>query len=114
MRIALVITAALTTALLLGSTAGGGESSGKPALKLAKSYPLTVQGMNFRPGENVRLTVSSQLKRTKSVIASRTGTFLVRFQDAYHRCAGMMAIAVGQQGSRATLKLPIRFRCPMP
>lgn len=113
MRIALVIAAALATALLLGWSAGGGEARGKPTLKLSNGYPLTVRGTNFRPGEPVRVTVSSQLKRTKNVIASRTGVFVVRFQDAYHRCAGMLAIAVGERGSRATLKMPVRG-CPAP
>jgi hypothetical protein len=112
MRIALLTTAVLCLALL-GSAASGSESRKKATLKLTSGMPLTLRGANFRPHERVRITVSSELRRTKQVTANGSGIFLVRFQDAYDRCTGLLAVAVGASGSRAMLKMPI-LGCPAP
>jgi hypothetical protein len=112
MRIGLVITAALCLALL-GSTASGSESRKQAKLKLTAGIPLTIRGTNFLPNERVRVTVSGELRRTKQVIANRSGVFLVRFQTAFDRCSDMTALAVGARGSRAMLKMP-QLGCPAP
>jgi hypothetical protein len=111
MRIVLVVIFALSLALL-GSTAGdGGQVSTKPTLKLSRGAPLTVRGANFRPSEKVRVTVKSERTRTKLATATGSGVFVVRFQDAYDRCSGLLATAIGDRGSRAMLKLP-QPMCP--
>lgn len=110
MRIGLVVMV-LSSLALSGSAVGGGESRDKATLKLARGVPLTLRGAHFLPNERVRVTVSSKLKRTKPVTASDSGAFVVRFQDAYDRCSGLLAIAAGTRGSRATLKMP-QLGCP--
>jgi hypothetical protein len=110
MKIALVITAALSLALL-GSAAGGGESREKATLKLSKGIPLTLRGAHFLANERVRVTVSSEFTRTKRVTANDSGVFVVSFQTAYDRCSGLLAVAVGARGSRAGLKMP-QLGCP--
>ena len=114
MRIGLVVTLVLGLALaLLGSTAIGGESKKKATLRLSASAPLTLRGANFLPSERVRVTVTSELRRSKQVTASRSGVFVVRFNGVYDRCNGLIAVAVGARGSKAGLKLP-QPACPHP
>jgi hypothetical protein len=112
MRIGLVITVALSLALS-GSAAGGGESASKATLKLMRGMPLTVRGGHFLPNERVRVTVSSELTRTKQVSANASGAFVVSFPIALDRCSGLLATAVGARGSRARLKMP-QLGCPIP
>jgi hypothetical protein len=115
MRIGLVVALVLGLALaLLGSTAIGGESRKKATLRLSSTAPLTLRGANFLPSERVRITVTSgELRRTKQVTASRAGVFVARFDAVYDRCSGVIARAVGAQGSQASLKLPLPA-CPAP
>ena len=110
MRIAAVVIAAFGLALL-GVGASEGESRKGATLKFAKGVPLTLRGAHFLPRERVRVTVTSELKRTKLVTASATGTFVVSFQAAFDRCNGLLALAIGSQGSRARLKMP-QLGCP--
>lgn len=115
MRTALVIALALSLALF-GSAAsgGGGVSSGKATLKLVRGAPLTLQGAQFVPGERVRVSAVSEQRQTKRVIANRRGVFVVGFpQVTYDRCNGLIALAVGSRGSRASLKRPQPL-CPPP
>jgi hypothetical protein len=109
MRALAVIGAA--SLVLAASAAGGSDTRAKPTLKLTRGMPLTLRGAHFAPKERVRVTVSSELKRTKLVRASGSGGFGVTFQDAYDRCDGLFALATGARGSRATLKLP-PLGCP--
>jgi hypothetical protein len=114
MRIGLVVTLVCGLALaLLGSTAIGSESRKKATLRLSAAAPLTLRGANFLPSERVRVTVSSELRRSKQVTASPAGVFVVRFPGVYDRCSGLFALAVGARGSRAGLKLPLPA-CPHP
>lgn len=100
---------------LLGLAAGGRERSearGAATLKLARGAPLTLRGERFVPGEHVRVTVKSERTAAKRVTASSSGVFVVRFRGvAYDRCHGLVAVAVGSRGSRATLKRP-ELLCP--
>jgi hypothetical protein len=111
MRIGLVVIVALGLVLLGSTIAGGGESRAKPTLKFSGGVPLTLRGAHFRPSEKVRLTVKSEFKRTRLAAANGSGAFVVQFQDAYDRCSGLLATAVGERGSRAMLKLP-PLGCP--
>lgn len=110
MRIVLVVIVALSLGLL-GSAAGARESRGKATLKLARGVPLTLRGTHFRPDERVRVTVTSELRRTKHVTANGAGVFVVSFQAALDRCDGLLAVAVGARRSRAMLKMP-QLGCP--
>lgn len=110
MRIGFAVIVALSL-VLLGSAAGASESRSKATLKLSRGVPLTLRGAHFLPNERVRVTVSSELKRTKLVSASGSGGFVVSFQDAFDRCNGLLALAAGARGSRAMLKMP-QLGCP--
>jgi hypothetical protein len=110
MRVGLAVIVALSL-VLLGSAAGEGESRGKATLKLTRGVPLTLRGAHFLPNERVRVTVSSELKRTKLLSANASGGFVVSFQDAFDRCNGLLALATGARGSRAVLKMP-QLGCP--
>jgi hypothetical protein len=113
MRFGLVVMLALSLALL-GSAAGdSSQVRTKPTLKMTRGVPLTLRGAHFGSTEKVRVTVKSELKRTKLARANRSGTFLLQFQDAYDRCSGLLAVAVGERGSWALLKLP-PLGCPPP
>jgi hypothetical protein len=110
MRIGVIVIVALSLALV-GVGAGDGESRSRATLKLSKGIPLTLRGAHFLPGERVRVTVSNSLKRTKLVRSTSSGTFVVSFQDSLDRCNGLLALAIGARGSRATLKMP-QLGCP--
>ena len=109
----LVVILALGLALFASSAAPGSESRKKATLKLAGGAPLILRGANFLPSERVRVTISSELRRTKWVTASRAGVFVVRFEAAFDRCTSGIVRAVGSRGSQAGLKLP-PLGCPAP
>jgi hypothetical protein len=109
---------AVLIALVLGAAAGVtatsdaiGGSPAKPALQLARGAPLTVRGIHFRSGERVTVSVLSGRKTMKRTTAGSGGTFLVRFATTYDRCEGLLVVARGAYGSRATLKRPL-LACP--
>jgi hypothetical protein len=107
----LVIAAAALSLAVFGSAASGGESGGKPALKLVRGAPLTLRGTRFVSGERVRVSASSGRTSTRRVNANGSGLFVVRFPFGYDRCNGLLVTAVGSDGSRATLKRP-ELLCP--
>ena len=111
MKVFLIIAIALSLALFGSAAAGGGESGGKPTLKLVRGAPLTLRGAKFVSGERVRVSASSERTSTRRVSASGSGLFVVRFPFGYDRCNGLLVTAVGSEGSRATLKRP-ELLCP--
>ena len=86
---------------------GSGEPSqrqggaGRATLTVMSMNPLAVSGRGFKSSE--RVTVSTGTRR-KSVTATSTGRFLVRFSGL--KCAGTTIVAVGSKGSRATTRPP--------
>jgi hypothetical protein len=115
MRIALTVIAALGLAAS-GSVAAPGEAvtDGRATLRLVDSAPLKLRGRGFVARERVRITVSARGRTAKRVTASAAGAFLAVFRDvSVDRCSGLTVVAVGSQGSRASLKLP-QPQCPPP
>jgi hypothetical protein len=114
MRIVLILSLVLGVAVL-GSPAGGSEgvSGTKPSLKLVRPAPLTVQGLRFKAGERVRLTVRHARNGRRTVTAGPRGGFVVRFAGVvYDRCDGLLVTAIGSEGSRAVLTRPELFCAP--
>ena len=105
-------TLAALIVLALASTAGAAQ---KPTLRFVGFEPLTLRAAAFRPQELVRVTVSvNGAQRAKQARASRTGGFVVRFNEfsAGDRCnSDVWARASGRLGSRAIGKLP-QLQCP--
>jgi hypothetical protein len=108
----MITLAVVLVALVPTAAAGERDLTGKPALTLARAAPLTLRGTHFQPAERVRIAVSGV--RTKRVTADGAGTFSVGYPSVtYDRCNGLIARAVGSEGSRATLKRP-ELQCPLP
>jgi hypothetical protein len=82
------------------------ETGSKARLALARGAPLVLRGVNFVPAEHVRVTVSAERQLSKRITADAAGRFVVRFRTSFDRCLGLSAIAVGDRGSRARLKMP--------
>ena len=78
------------------------------ALQLVSKQPLVLRGSRFVDDERVRVTALSEGTRSvRRVRAVNAGRFVVRFADVFvDKCSGFRAVAVGNQGSRAWLKLP--------
>jgi hypothetical protein len=117
MRIALTLVAALALAVSVsGSAATPGDATvgGRATLKVADTAPLKLRGNGFLARERVRVTVSARGRGVKRVIANAAGSFVVAFEAvSMDRCSRLVAVAVGSQGSRASLKRP-QPQCPPP
>jgi hypothetical protein len=101
---------AAAIALVLAGLGAGAASTRHPMLRLAKPTPLEVVGSGFRARERVRvMATKARVSATKHVRASRRGTFTVGFAFGVGHCSGVRVLAVGNEGSRATLK-----RTPLP
>ena len=77
------------------------------------SHPLTIEGVFFKAGERVVVTaeVKDVLQVKRTVVATRSGTFQVTFENlTFGRCAQPTVSASGSRGSKATLKIP-RMAC---
>lgn len=86
------------------------RADSKAALRLTSTSPVTLRGSAFKPGERVTLTVretAASGRRVRKVTAGRLGGFVARFPALLgaDRCE-VVATAVGNRGSRATLKTP--------
>ncbi len=68
--------------------------------------PFVVRGTGFKPGERVKVTlVTGGGYFVHTAFALRRGTFAVRFARAAESCAGYVATARGNEGSRASVKV---------
>ena len=75
--------------------------------------PVTVRGTGFRPSERVAVTVSAKQTRTKTVTATRFGSFRVTFPGlSIGHCEAFGASAKGNRGSRTSFK--VIPECPAP
>jgi hypothetical protein len=105
--------AALIVLVTLALAAAASASAVRPRLAVTDEHPFTVRGSSFEPSEHVRLTVYAGNRFVRSVVATAHGTFVVRFRTARgDSCTGYAVSAVGNKGSRASLKL-VR-ECPPP
>jgi len=108
--IAIGAVAAAALALLLAGLAAGSPSGRHPGLRLVKPAPLQFRGSGFRAQERVRVVAGAGLVSvTKRVRASGHGSFAVAFKFGASHCSGLRVMAIGNAGSRATLK-----RAPLP
>jgi hypothetical protein len=91
-------------ALLTAGTAGAAQS--KPALRLAKLQPLTVEGRNFRAREHVKVQVLAPTTAVRKAVANMSGSFVVKFPDIpATRCDMVRVVATGAGNRRVVLKM---------
>jgi hypothetical protein len=106
-----VVAAALASSLT-GLAAGSSSARHHSALRLVKPMPLKVRGLGFRADERVRLVAKSgNFTSTKRLRASSNGSFAVAFRLGASHCSGLLVVATGNAGSRATLKRPPPPEC---
>lgn len=113
-RIAILLVAFLV--LVPVGAAAQETAAGKAKLRLMSSAPLKVKGTGFVPGERVAVRVRGMQGgvRLKGTTASRSGAWVLSFPSiTYERCSGLIVNAVGNQDSRAGIKLPQPL-CPPP
>lgn len=114
MRTVIAVIIGCTLALTGTATAvqRGTDAQRPPALRLVKGKPLVVRGVRFHAAERVRLTARSGGEtRRGTARAGTTGAFVETFNMAFDRCNGLLVTAVGNEGSRASLKRPAVY-CP--
>ena len=102
----------------LGALVSTGVAQAAPSLRSLGEAPLVVRGVGFHPLE--RVTVKA-LRRdgeplVRRTVATRAGTFTVRFSIALDPCVGTGLVrATGALGSRARLLVsPLRRACVAP
>jgi hypothetical protein len=93
-------------ALVLAPAGLSSPARPKAHLRLLDRAPLTVTGAHFRAGEHVRIVVVATVPASRSVRASRDGSFTARFDSvSVGRCGELAVQAVGARGDRASLKV---------
>lgn len=111
------VAASICTLLLTvapGAADGAGDR-GRARLVVAADAPLTLRGYGFVARERVRVTVRSGERGTsKRVRAGVRGRFRIMFESVtFDRCGeGLEVAAVGDQGTRAVLKVRPQPLCP--
>jgi len=102
MRLALALVAMLLSLLGQPATAATPRAS----LRLVDATtPATLRGVGFQPRERVRVVVIAGTTRTvRKVVTTVLGRFTVRVRGDVDACTGFSATAVGNMGTRATLK----------
>lgn len=112
MRTAALLGVCATVAVIvLGFTILSGSGSkargGQPALRIARDAPLTVRGIHFHSGEQVRVSAAAKRVPTK---AKEDGTFVVTIRGAT-LCDTLRIVARGSAGSYAIVRLPPQPAC---
>jgi hypothetical protein len=97
----LLAAAAGVIALVFGFTVFSRSTHSKPALRISRAAPLTVEGRRFGASEVVSLTTGSRNVRTK---ATGSGYFVITIPGA-DRCNTQRVVARGSAGSDAIVKL---------
>jgi hypothetical protein len=99
---ALTVVAVLCSAAALAQAAA---ATPRATLRLVDDVPATLRGAGFQPREHVRIVIVAGTTRTvKKVVATARGRFVVHVRADANDCAGFSATAVGNKGTRATLK----------
>lgn len=97
----------LVLTLVPAGAAADQLGNSKPTLRLIGGPTLAVRGARFVPGERVKVTVTVGQRLTKEAIVDRRGSFSVRFRTSFDRCSSSLrALAVGNRGSHALVKMP--------
>ena len=88
-----------------GIGAGATAASTKPSLRVVSWSPLAFRGQEFAAREKVRVELWGVARAIRYVIATRTGSFTVRFADVTTtRCDMVRVVALGSRGNRAVFK----------
>ena len=108
MRIVLAVVVAALVAAVPALAAG-------PSVRVATS-PFTVRGVGFGSAERVTVYVAAGAERSKTVVAARGGTFVVRFPSlGVGACSSYVVRAIGNRGSRASVRhIRTREECGAP
>jgi hypothetical protein len=112
MKVVLVIAAGICIA----AAGQSGAAVQRATLRIVDdSTPPTLRGTGFQPHERVRVTIVAGTTRTvRPTVASASGRFLLRLTTIdINACAGFSTVAVGNRGTRATLKRA-PGQCPKP
>jgi hypothetical protein len=97
---------ALVGSAAFASTLRSSESASKPVLSVTSGSPLEVAGRGFEAGERVTVVASvSQGQFRKTLSANRRGRFTARFSAPFTGCRPAYVVAVGREGSRASLRI---------
>lgn len=84
---------------------GATAATSPPHVSVPHRRPVVVQGSHFRAHERVSITFATDRLYRRTVTASTSGTFTLRFPGIRLRdCDALSVIAAGNRGSRATLK----------
>jgi hypothetical protein len=84
-----------------GTADGGSEAAAKPSLQVLRQAPMTIQGHGFRSQESVRVSAAGRQWHPK---AGARGSFVLTLRGANH-CKIVRIVAVGSNGSRASLRI---------
>ena len=105
----------LVTAIALLVPVGSSAALSGASLRLLDHSPAVLRGTGFKPTERVVVRAyATGVTRSRTLTASRAGTFTIRFAMVAGGCMGAHAFsATGARGSRATLKLLVP-ECPPP
>ena len=108
-----LVTTGVTVLAALALAPASSTATARPALRLADTEPLAVQGIRFDPAATVRVRVLTFTRTwTRSVEVGARGTFMARFPVSAERCGAWLAVqAVASDGTKAGLRLP-QFECP--
>ncbi len=90
------------------ASAAPAKQAKRASLKVLDTRPLAVRGTGFKPYERVRVRYSSTgAVQVRTRIASKTGTFTIRFELPVTACAVSSVQALGGKGSRALVVPPV-------
>jgi hypothetical protein len=111
-RVALLLTAVALAASV--AALASARATTRPTLRLMDARPVVFRGLGFKAHESVRVSVYAGERVTKRVTSGARGGFVVRFSNLDpNSCTGFGAVAVGNEGSRASFKRAPGM-CPAP
>jgi hypothetical protein len=89
---------------LLPAASGSARPTAAATLRVPDTTPFVVRGNSFKSRELVRVVAQVQGRHVKTVRASATGVFMVRFPVSVQGCPGYIVRATGSKGSYAYLR----------
>jgi hypothetical protein len=108
------VTLLVAIAALAVTALASARAATRPALRLMDASPVAFRGVGFKARERVRVSVYAGERATKRLTAGARGGFVARFAGLDpNSCTGFSAVAVGNEGSRASFKRSPGM-CPLP
>jgi hypothetical protein len=99
-----LVVLSLAVFALLPAASGTARPTASPVVRVPDTTPFVVRGNSFKSREKVRVVAQVQGRRVKTVRASATGVFTVRFPVSVDACTGYTVRAMGGKGSHAYLR----------